>query len=293
MKHPDNEGNDHAAIEALIAASLHLPGSDDAPSLEEISRYLDQKTTLTPDDSAALEKTKEDLIARAKDILQPSQKLQADKLEAVSRASSGTKSKKGNKTKQPSEEFVEAIVIALITRLHSSPEHPLGRKRYQKLAYLAHRNAEDNVQRHFLKKAAGPYSPWARYQWPENIAIKNGYVKRTKCGVFEGLVVGDNIGHIDLYTSHYSVCTSVNWVIQNFRYRKNDELELLATVDFAALDLRCANTAITLERIKHVIATNEEWKAKLKREIFCDVSIARALGELQNLFPTTYQCSLS
>lgn len=292
MKHPDNEGNDNAAIEALIAASLRLPDSDDAPSLEEISRYLDQRITLTPDDSAALEKNKEDLIAKAKDILQPSQKLHTDKLEPVSRANSGTKSKK-SKTKQAPEEFVEAIVIALITRLHSSPEYPLGRKRCQKLAYLAHRNAEDNVQRHFLKKAAGPYSPWARYQGPENIAIKNGYVKRAKCGAFEGLVIGDNIDQIDLYISNYSVCASVNWVIQNFRYRKNDDLELLATVDFAALDLRCANTAITLETIKHVIASNEEWKAKLKREIFCDVSIARALEELQNLFPTTYQCSSS
>jgi type I restriction enzyme S subunit len=190
--------------------------------------------------------------------------------------------------KRASEEFVEALIIGQLTRLHSTPEHPLGRKRYQKLAYLSHRKADDNVQLRFLKKAAGPYSPWARYRGPESIALKSGYVKRAKFGDFEGLVVGDKISQIDLYVSRYPVCGAVNWASDNFRFRSNDDLELLTTVDFAVLDLKLSNAAVTPDSVRHIIATNKEWSAKLKREVFSDTNIARALKELQQTFPATY-----
>ena len=165
-------------------------------------------------------------------------------------------------------------------RRASTREHLLGRKRYQKLAYLSHRKADDNVQLHFLKKAAGPYSPLARYQGPEKIALKNGYVKRAKPGKFEGLVVGDKISQIDLCVLRHPVCEAVNGISDSFRYRSNDELELLTTVDFAVLDLNLANTAVSSGAVRHIIARNTEWTAKLKREIFSDTNIARALAEL-------------
>jgi type I restriction enzyme S subunit len=92
-----------------------------------------------------------------------------------------------------------------------------------------------------------------------------------------------------MYLSRYSVCGAVNWAIENFRFRKNDELELLTTVDFAALDLKRANNAITLDAIRRIIATNKEWSAKLKREVFSNINIARKLDELQHIFPATYE----
>jgi hypothetical protein len=186
------------------------------------------------------------------------------------------------------EEFVEAVVIAQLTRLISTSKFPLGRKRYNKLGYLSHRKAEHDVSEQFLKKAAGPYSPWAKYQGPENIALKNGYVKRAKVGVYEGFVVGDKIDRIDQYLSRYSVCSAVEWVVNKLGRRTNDDLELLATVDFAALDLIERGTEVTGENVKHVIATNTEWAPKLKREIFSELNIARALAELRDLFPSTY-----
>jgi len=63
---------------------------------------------------------------------------------------------------------------------------------------------------------------------------------------------------------------------------------LFATVDFAALDLISQSTPITMENVKHVIATNKEWTAKLQREVFSDANINEALGELRRLFPSTY-----
>jgi hypothetical protein len=185
-------------------------------------------------------------------------------------------------------EFVEAVLIAQLTRSLSQPDFPLGRLRYNKLAYLSHRRAEENVTEYFLKKAAGPYSPWARYQGPEKIALQNGYVKRVKVGVLEGLVVGDHIENIDRYLSHYPVCGVVDWVVDKFRFRKKEELELLATVDFAALDLKRVRTFVGVEAIKDIIATNKEWAPKLNRAVFSDTNISRALTELRGLFPKTY-----
>jgi type I restriction enzyme S subunit len=80
----------------------------------------------------------------------------------------------------------------------------------------------------------------------------------------------------------------VTWVVNQFRWRRNEELELLTTVDFAALDLNRAGKSVTLDAIKQVIAANPEWKPKLKRNVFSDSNIASALEELRTLFPVAY-----
>jgi len=191
-------------------------------------------------------------------------------------------------TKKPTDEFVEAVVIAQLVRKLAKPNFPLGRKRYNKLAYLVHRKAEDDVSQHYLKKAAGPYSPWAKYGGPEKIAEKNGYVKQGKAGVYSGLLTGEHIDKIDLYLGNYPACAAIDWVVDKFRFKKNDDLELLATVDFAALDLLREGQPVTRETIKKVIAANKEWAPKLDRAIFSDESVDHALAELALLFPVTY-----
>lgn len=275
------------AIEALIAASLREPDKETELTDEEISRYVDQHVTLSSEDADALKKSKAGLIREITNILQGSEQEKADCTNSKPAEAYPEKSTT-KKQSRPPEKFIEAVVIAQLTRLLATPPYPLGRKRYQKLAYLSHRKVEDDVTQHYLKKAAGPYSPWARYQGPEKIALDNGYVIRAKVGVFDGLLVGPNIDQIDAYLPRYPVCDAINWAVGLFRRRKNDELELLATVDFAALDLQRTGTAVSLEAIKQIIATNKEWSAKLKREIFSDFNIARALDELRTLFPATY-----
>lgn len=190
--------------------------------------------------------------------------------------------------KKVSNEFVEAIVISQLVRKLASDKHPLGRMRYNKLAYLAHRKVEDDVTQQYLKKAAGPYSPWAKYGGPEAIAIKNSYIKKVKVDNAEGFVVGSSIDKIDAYLSHYPVCGAIDWVIDKFRYKKNEELELLATVDFAAVEIRSANKAVTKATIRKVIAENREWAPKLNREVFSGSNIDRALIELSEYFPSMY-----
>ncbi len=187
-------------------------------------------------------------------------------------------------SKSATDEFVEAVAIAQLTRLIATPQFPLGHLRQNKMIYFAHRKADENVREHFSKQPAGPYSPWAKYQGPEKIAQQNGYVKRTKMG---GFVMGQNIDKIDRYVSAlWDVCNAINWVVNEFRCRKNEELELLSTVDFAVLDLIRIGATITKDAVKNIIAANPKWAPLLDRyEIFSDEKIKEALRELSNLFP--------
>jgi type I restriction enzyme S subunit len=182
------------------------------------------------------------------------------------------------------DEFKEAILIAALVRALSDTNHPLGRKRYNKFAYMVHRKAEHDVQQKYLKKAAGPYSPWARYQGPEKIAVKNGYIAPCKVGKLAGLIAGPNIGDIDKYLPRYGFADALSWVEATLHYETNDELELLSTVDFAALDLLNHSRAIDGPAVKQVIAAHPDWAPKLDRAIFSDANIARALGRLKGWF---------
>jgi hypothetical protein len=284
---PKDSTANEKAIDALIAASLRWSEKQTDLTEEDIRRFLEQQVTLSSEDEAALEKSKSALLRAIRDILQGSEQ-EGDCCHCSSESENKEHSQLSTHQKA-SAEFVEAVVIAQLTRAIATPNFPLGWFRYNKLAYFSRRKADEDVSEHFLKKAAGPYSPWARYQGPERIAVKNGYVKRAKAGVYAGLLAGDQIDKIDQYLSRYSVCAAVDWAVSQFRYRKNDDLELLATVDFAALDLKQQGIEVTSENVKQVIAANKEWAPKLKREIFSDENIARALDELHELLPGTYQ----
>ena len=55
---PKNAKAQEKAIEALIAASLRAPKKETELTHEEISRYVDQRVTLSQEDKVALEKSK-------------------------------------------------------------------------------------------------------------------------------------------------------------------------------------------------------------------------------------------
>jgi len=280
---PKNATAQEKAVEALIAASLRAPDKETEVTQEEISRYVDQHVTLSSEDKAALEKSKPGVMQAIKNILLGNEQ-EDHAVAARSEKAERAKHSAPSSRRKASNEFVEAVLIAQLTRLIATPQYPLGHFRQNKMIYFAHRKTEDNVSEFFLKQPAGPYSSRATYQGPERIAQQQGYVK--KAGT--GFVTGDNIEKIDQYVSRYPVCVALEWVVSKFRYRKNDDLELLATVDFAALELIQLGNTVTMEDVKNVIATSKKWAAKLNREIFSDENISRALSELRNLFPQTY-----
>jgi type I restriction enzyme, S subunit len=177
----------------------------------------------------------------------------------------------------------EAVVLAVLAHRFGSEQFPLGRFRRTKLSYLLHRHVERQVTG-FLKKAAGPYSPQTRYGGAEKIALKNGYIRIHKAAKSEGFIAADNIAQAEGYFENWYGLQVLDWLKQ-FRYKKNEELELLTTVDMAIEDLRREGKNVTVPAVKQIIHDSPEWKAKLDRATFADSNITAAIESCRQLFP--------
>lgn len=189
----------------------------------------------------------------------------------------------GKKNRTASWEFKEAVLISLLTEKFGSEKFPLGRKRYTKLSYLFHRHLEDEAVKQYLRKAAGPYNPGTRYKGPETIAKDNKYILVHKNGQYEGFTTGPDIEKAKQFSLGYWDTSAIDW-LEQFRYKKNDELELLATVDNALIELYSNGIEVTVEQMKNIIKREPEWIEKLKKPIFSDMNILSAINELGRLF---------
>jgi type I restriction enzyme S subunit len=134
----------------------------------------------------------------------------------------------------------------------------------------------------YLKKAAGPYNPKTKYQGPEGIAFKNGYVREHNNGKYAGLIAGGKVAQAEQYFAEWYP-GGKEWVEQ-FRFSKTDHLEVLTTVDMAIEDLKSSNRTASLEGVKQVIRAHPEWEAKLSRSAFSDTNIAEAMSKCNELF---------
>jgi type I restriction enzyme S subunit len=181
------------------------------------------------------------------------------------------------------QQFDDAVMIAGIVNALYSNKFPLGRKKVQKCLYLLRRHQDESTVA-FKKHAAGPYADEIRYKGGEPIARSAKYITTTTSkGKGTKFARGDSIDKALGYIRNWGRQSDIKWVADKLRFKKVDELELLATVDMAICDLTEAEIPISVDSIKHLIATNKEWRAKLKRQTFSDANIARAIKELQTL----------
>ncbi|TWC62563.1 type I restriction modification DNA specificity protein [Herbaspirillum sp. SJZ099] len=176
----------------------------------------------------------------------------------------------------------EAVVIGVLAQRFGNEKFPLPRKRRVKLMYLLHRHSEGRADG-YLKKAAGPYDPNTKYKGPEAIALKSGYVQVLRNDKYEGFVAGDKIEQAQRYFEQWYGTAALEW-LEQFRYRKTDDLELLATVDMAMVDLATSGELIDVAGIKRVIVSHSAWVPKLSRALFSDDNIAGAITKCQALF---------
>jgi type I restriction enzyme, S subunit len=177
----------------------------------------------------------------------------------------------------------EAVVIAVLAAKFGSDKFPLGRFRRTKFSYLLHRHVEHEAAG-FMKKAAGPYNPRTRYGGAEKIALQNRYVRLLHTENGEGFVADEKIAQAEDYFDKWYGAEALTW-LEQFRYQKNDALELLTTVDMACEDLSRAGKAVTLSAVKQVIHDSPEWKAKLNRSVFSDDNIETTIKSCGQLFP--------
>lgn len=181
------------------------------------------------------------------------------------------------------QQFDDAVMIAGIVNAFYSDKYPLGRKKVQKLLYLLRRKQDESTVA-FKKKAAGPYADEVRYKGGEPIAKSNHYITTTTTkNKGTTFAQGKNIGQALEYIKRWGKQDGIRWLTDKFRYTTVDDLELLATVDMAICDLEEAGTPVSVASIKHLIATNKEWQAKLQKRTFADSKIAKAISDLKSL----------
>lgn len=180
------------------------------------------------------------------------------------------------------QQFDDAVMIAGIVNALYSDKFPLGRKKVQKCLYLLRRHQDESTAA-FKKKAAGPYADEVRYKGGEPIARNAKYITTAAGKQGTTFARGKDIGKALGYIQSWGRQADIKWLTDKLKFKKVDELELLATVDMAICDLEEAGTPISVAAIKHLIATNVEWKAKLKKQTFSDANIAKAIKELQTL----------
>lgn len=188
------------------------------------------------------------------------------------------------KTKKPhNRQFDDAVAIAAIVNAFYSEKYPLGRKKVQKLLYLMRRKQEVDTTE-FKKKAAGPYAESIRYRGGEKILKDNGYVNIAESPDSAIFSKGENIGAALKYVTEWNWQSVIDWLLAKFRYVGKDKLEVLATIDMAICDLIHSGVTPSLETVKNLIASNDAWKAKLKKTYFSDEDIKQAIDECYQLF---------
>lgn len=188
------------------------------------------------------------------------------------------------KTKKPhNRQFDDAVAIAAIVNAFYSEKYTLGRKKVQKLLYLMRRKQEVDTTE-FKKKPAGPYAENIRYRGGEKILKDNGYVNIAESPDSAIFSKGENIGVALKYVTEWNWQSVIDWLLAKFRYVGKDKLEVLATIDMAICDLIDSGITPSIETVKHLIASNKEWKAKLNKTYFSDEDIKQAIDECYQLF---------
>ena len=192
-----------------------------------------------------------------------------------------------NTVKGHSAKYDDAIAISAIVNAFYDDNYILGRVKIQKLLYLLRRKQEADVSG-YKKKAAGPYNEQIRYNGGESIAIKKGYIIHEEGRIGAKFGKGANISIALKYCGKMQL--DIDWLYGKFKFyntadnKETNNLEVLATVDMAACELEQAGKPISLDSLKEIIRTNNEWAPKLKKACFADSSIQKAIDERNVLF---------
>lgn len=136
----------------------------------------------------------------------------------------------------------------------------------------------------FQKKAAGPYADAVRYKGGERIATKSNYVAAQANAKGTKFSRGVNIQQALNYIQAWDKQASIDWLVANFQRTRVNDLELLATVDMAICDLREMHKPVSLQTVKELIRSCEEWREKLSKTYFSDLDTQRAINECRRLF---------
>ncbi len=182
--------------------------------------------------------------------------------------------------------FKEAVLVgAIIKAFYADGGQPLGNFRLQKGVYLARRfMGEQALEQEFLRKAAGPYNPSMRYSGGFSIALKKNWICPKTGEYGKGHAPGKSASELDEWIEKYQLAKPAAWVLDKFKFRKNVQWELLATIDYAILALNSQSADSSPANILEYISNDKEWLPKIENLGLSETTIQNAMVELQTLF---------
>ncbi|MEM9374658.1 MAG: restriction endonuclease subunit S [Pseudomonadota bacterium] len=180
--------------------------------------------------------------------------------------------------------FQEAVLVAAIVRtFFQDGGEPIGNFRLQKAVYFARRKMGEHVgEMAYLKKAAGPYNPSMKYSGGIAIAKRKSWLREARGRFGFGHVPGAEVADAAEWIETYG--EPARWVADHFRYKKNDEWETLATVDYAVEHLRSLDIDPDAEQILQYITSDPEWHPKIEKLGLTEMSVGTAMLEVAALF---------
>jgi type I restriction enzyme S subunit len=182
--------------------------------------------------------------------------------------------------------FQEAVLVAaIVSAFFKEGSEPIGNFRLQKAVYFARRHIGEHVgEMAYLKKAAGPYNPSMKYSGGIAIAKQKNWLREARGRFGFGHVPGPDAGDAGEWIDTYGYGDPALWVAEHFRYKKNEEWETLATVDYAMEHLRSLGIDPNAEQILQYIRADDEWRPKIEKLALTEMSVGTAMAEVSALF---------
>lgn len=182
--------------------------------------------------------------------------------------------------------YKEAVLVsAIVKAFFMESGEPVGNFRLQKAVYFARRhNGEHIGQMAYLRKAAGPYNPSMKYSGGIAVAKQKKWLHEARGRFGFGHVPGPAAGEMDDWIVKYGYGESARWVAEQFRFKKNEEWETLASVDYAMEHLRSLGIEPDAVKILQYIRTDDEWRPKVEKLRLTETSIDAAMVEVKAHF---------
>lgn len=179
------------------------------------------------------------------------------------------------KIKKNKNNFLDAVLFARAIEQYSQSNFYPTHLRLTKTDYFVHRYLENDPQQRYSEYMFGPYNPKSTYAGGEMLAIKKGYIKRIR----GGFKPWNNMGEARKY--YLKEASLVKRVVNFLRYKKDEELELMATVDFIIYKFLSQKIKPTASEILNYINNSVVWKQKVGRLLLNENKITNAMQMLR------------
>ena len=182
--------------------------------------------------------------------------------------------------------FKEAVLVgAIVQAFFEAGGQPIGNFRLQKAVYFARRHNGEHVgQMEYLKKAAGPYNPSMKYSGGIAIAKQKSWLRETRGRFGFGHVPGPAAEEMEAWFAKYGFGDPARWVAEHFRFKRNEEWETLATVDYAMEHLQSLGVEADATQVLQYIRGDDEWRPKIEKLRLTEMSVGTAMLEVKALF---------